>query len=60
MFGEYAGRLLADKADKGHNDTQTPSSMHAKMVTDFRGKLEALVGELKAREARWSSKDELS
>jgi hypothetical protein len=55
MFGEYAGRLLANKADSGHNDKQKPSPMHMRMVKDFREKLEALVKEIKAREARWTT-----
>lgn len=53
MFGEYAGRLLAKKADDGHNDKNKPSPMHIRMVREFRGKLETLVDEIKARERNW-------
>jgi hypothetical protein len=55
MFGEYAGRLLSDKADDGHGGDGKPSPMHMKMVEEFRARLEDLVNQIKAREAKWRS-----
>jgi hypothetical protein len=55
MFGEYASRLLANKADDGHGADGTPSAMHMRMVREFRVKIETLVTEIKAREAKWAA-----
>jgi hypothetical protein len=55
LFGEYAGRLLADKADKEHCDERTPSPLYIRMVREFREKPEALVKQIKEREKKWDS-----
>lgn len=52
MFAEFAARIIAIKAEEGHNDKSKPSPMHRAMLGDLRRMLEGLLLEIRHREER--------